>query len=580
MKVSTIDMIAQPRADGPSSDTDRFLLDQSAEAILVTDRTGRILDLNPAAAALVGLPRDDLLRLTLADIALDGASLPAEADALPREAIVRFRGQGGGIVPARLRHAIGADGLWRAIGSADGPLPFADPGEDDRLRAFGDASQDVLWIRDARTLQWRYVTPAFDAIFGLSRETAAEGDDFRAWLDLIVPEDRQAAADAIERVRHGERVTFEYRICRPEDRQVRWLCDTAFAITDARGEVALIGGIGHDQTGTRRTEDWLQTLMGGIPQLIWRADTNGGWTWAGPQWTAYTGQAEAESRGDGWLAVVHPDDRAGAIAFWQRAVKTGRLEMEGRVRRAADNSYRWFKTRATPVRDRQGRIVEWLGTSTDVDDLRRLQQRQQLLVAELQHRVRNVLTVVRSVFARTVEAGRPIEEISGHFRGRLDNLARTQVIVTQSASGLVDLDTLVREELLSVGAVDGARVAIDGPDIDLTPAVAETIGLAVHELTTNALKYGALKVDTGSLEIRWEVAMDQGGNRHLTFRWHESGVPAVPVGSGRVGFGSELILEALPYRLGAETALELRGGGIVCTIALPLPPEAEMPPAG
>ena len=202
--------------------------------------------------------------------------------------------------------------------------------------------------------------------------------------------------------------------------------------------------------------------------------------------------------------------------------------------------------------------------------LRESEGRLQVLVAELQHRVRNILTVIRSVFGRTMAAGGDVEQVADHFRGRLDALARTQVGVTQSASGLVDLENLIRDELLSVSASDGPDLVIAGPDVALEPKAAETIGLAIHELTTNAIKYGALRGTGGQLRIEWATNLVKQGNRQLVLTWTEQGVPAVPLQPVRYGFGSELIQEALPYRLGAETRLEFRGGGVRCTISMPL----------
>lgn len=319
----------------------------------------------------------------------------------------------------------------------------------------------------------------------------------------------------------------------------------------------------------RESERRLRTLVDGVPQLVWRAAPAGWLTWVSPQWLAYTGQTVEESLGEGWLAVIHPDDRASARAIWQAAPGEGRLAMDARIRNAADGRYRWFQTRATPVRDEGGAIVEWLGTSTDVDDLRRLQDRQQVLVGELQHRVRNILTVVRSVFCRTVEADGPLEEIVDHFKGRLDSLARTQVIVTQSSSGWVDLEHLVRDELLSVGAGDGPALTVDGPKIALNAKAAESIGLVIHELTTNAIKYGALRTAGAALSIRWTVG-DAGDGRRLDLNWTERGMPVMPMERRRYGFGSELIEEALPYQLGAETRMEMRGGGLRCVISVPV----------
>ena len=233
-----------------------------------------------------------------------------------------------------------------------------------------------------------------------------------------------------------------------------------------------------------------------------------------------------------------------------------------------------------PIRAEDGNVRLIGGIGEDITERRQVVQRlresaerQRLLVAELQHRVRNILTVIRSVFSRTLEAGESIEEIAQHFIGRLDSLARTQVLVTQSASGLVDLENMIRDELLSVGASDDSGVTIEGPDVFLRPKEAEALGLAIHELTTNSLKYGALNAAGAKLQISWSIGEDQGEKRRLDLTWQEQGVAAVPLYPARYGFGSELIKEALPYRLGAQTAFELRGGGVRCTISLPLEPE-------
>lgn len=210
------------------------------------------------------------------------------------------------------------------------------------------------------------------------------------------------------------------------------------------------------------------------------------------------------------------------------------------------------------------------------DALRESETRARLLLAELQHRVRNILSVVRSVFTRTIEAGGPIEDIADHFRGRLDALARTQVVVTQNSSGTANLENMVREELLSVGTADGPRVTLEGPEIELSGEVAEALGLAVHELTTNSLKYGALRAPSGALAIRWSVNVDYSGVARLLFTWEEQGVPAMPIDPCREGFGTELIARALPYRLGAETSFELRPGGVRCAINVPLPEASPM----
>ncbi|MBB5279172.1 PAS domain S-box-containing protein [Pacificimonas flava] len=323
----------------------------------------------------------------------------------------------------------------------------------------------------------------------------------------------------------------------------------------------------------REARDRLATLVEGAPHLVWRAVHNGFWTWCGPQWTAFTGQDSNDCRAFGWLDPVHPEDRGPVRAKWAAAANGGVLNVQFRLRNQDTGEYRWFQTRAAPVRDEHGGVLEWLGTCTDIHELKDLQGRQHLLVAELQHRVRNMLSVVRSVFTRTVETNSDIEQVTDHFSGRLEALARTQVIVTRNPGNGVDLESLIRDELTSVAAGED-QVSISGPPVDLPIQSVESMGLVLHELTSNAIKYGGLRIAGGRLDIAWHVERGEGSADraanwlHLT--WAETGVPAVPVEPGRKGFGLELIAEALPYRLGAKTTVEFKGGGIVCTIALPL----------
>lgn len=371
---------------------------------------------------------------------------------------------------------------------------------------------------------------------------------------------------------------LKYDIAQPDGGfEERWWSPVNSAVLDGNGEVAAIIHNANDVTAQyrveaalRESEARLQDLIEGMPQLVWRAVDDGQWTWASPQWTAQTGQAEADSLGFGWLDAVHLDDRERVREIWTGAIARGEFHADYRIYHNEERRYRWFQTRATPVRDAAGQIVEWLGTSTDVDDLREMQSRQQLLVAELQHRVRNVLTVVRAVFARTTEAGGDAAEIADHFKGRLDALARTQVLSTRNPSRTVDLEDLIRDELLSVGASDGPRISLSGPDVTLEHKQAEAIGLAIHELTTNALKYGALKSPTGKLSIRWKLNLRYGEPPVLDLTWLEQGIAAVPVSPARRGFGRELIEDALPYQLGARTTLEFRGNGARCSMSVPL----------
>lgn len=258
---------------------------------------------------------------------------------------------------------------------------------EERLRQFGEASQDVLWIRDAETLQWTYLTPAFETIYGLSREEALSGDNFRSWVKLIVPEDRHHAISSIRRVHQGEHVTFEYRVRRPSDGTIRWLRNTDFPLVDEGGNVRRIGGIGHDITDIkeaerrlRESEARLRATVDAVPQIAWTARADGQHDYYNRRWYEYTGLSHDQTKAEDWTVVVHPDDLPCTRERWQHSVRTGEdYEIEYRIR-GVDGAYRWFIARGVPVRDTpdeshpQGRIARWFGTCTDIQDMVRARE--------------------------------------------------------------------------------------------------------------------------------------------------------------------------------------------------------------
>lgn len=194
--------------------------------------------------------------------------------------------------------------------------------------------------------------------------------------------------------------------------------------------------------------------------------------------------------------------------------------------------------------------------------------RQQLLTAELQHRVRNILAMVRSVVRRTGETARSAEEFRDHLIGRLDSLARTQAVLTRSAGAGVELELLVREELLSQAAEED-RISVSGEPVTLAPKAAEVVTLAIHELATNSTKYGALSWPKGAVEVGWE-RVEEDGQPWLHLRWRETGVPVIGMAPRRSGFGTELITRRVPHELGGRGTLDFRPGVVEATLAFPL----------
>lgn len=198
--------------------------------------------------------------------------------------------------------------------------------------------------------------------------------------------------------------------------------------------------------------------------------------------------------------------------------------------------------------------------------LKAAEGRERILANELQHRVRNMLAVIRSIFRRSLEVGASGDEFAEHFAGRLNAVARYQPTIAESDAG-VDLEDVIRGELLEVHCLDGPRLTISGPAVPLRGKSAELMGLAIHELTTNAIKFGAL-YHQGSLRIKWSI-VDVPVAGTLRFRWKEEGVAPLTEAPRPRGFGRQIIEEALPYQLGATTTFDVKPGGVDCVIILP-----------
>jgi PAS domain S-box-containing protein len=320
----------------------------------------------------------------------------------------------------------------------------------------------------------------------------------------------------------------------------------------------------------RENEEHFRLLATNIPQLVFRSKFDGNRTWGSPQWIAFTGLSLADSVGFGWLDAVHPDDRAETVGNWQSAREAGEYYIEHRIRRAVDSTYRWHQTRARPI-EGADIVSDWVGTMTDVHDLRGLQDRQKVLMAELQHRTRNLLTVTQSIARQTLRTSRSLEEFKGQFESRLHALSRVQALLARADEEDIDLRKLVIAEVSAHHdpEKDRDRLQINGPAVHLPAMSAQALGLALHELATNAVKYGALSRSDGKLHISWTVERSS-PNGLVKFQWVETGVKLGSHKPERKGYGSELIEKALPYQLSAETKLEFASDGVRCAITVPL----------
>jgi len=242
--------------------------------------------------------------------------------------------------------------------------------------------------------------------------------------------------------------------------------------------------------------------------------------------------------------------------------------------RRKDGSEFWASILVCPVRDAAGKIVQHFASFVDLTKHKQDQARCQMLINELNHRVKNTLSTVQSVVAQTLRTSTNPEAIRESIESRLLALARSHDLLTQAQWDGAGLHDLVDNALEAFGALEGIaeRFVITGENLRLPPNAALTLAIAFHELATNAVKYGALSNEAGSILIDWTVKPAPGGKR-LILCWREEGGPPVTPPT-RKGFGSWVIERGLAHELEGTVDLDYRPDGVVCTIDIPLPRDA------
>jgi two-component system, chemotaxis family, CheB/CheR fusion protein len=206
------------------------------------------------------------------------------------------------------------------------------------------------------------------------------------------------------------------------------------------------------------------------------------------------------------------------------------------------------------------------------DELRHARERQKLLVAELQHRTRNLIGVVAALATLTAQDCNLLADFLPQFHERLGALSRAQSLLSRSGRDPIPLADVLRLEFDALGTDRiSEQITLEGPDVRLQSSVVQTFALAIHELATNALKHGAL-LPGGRVRVTWELHSSAADRARLRLEWRQSGSAAVASSSKthQTGYGRELLEHMLPYVLDAQTRYEVTAQGAQCTIELPL----------
>lgn len=250
------------------------------------------------------------------------------------------------------------------------------------------------------------------------------------------------------------------------------------------------------------------------------------------------------------------------------ALETGepqRVEFHAKV----ENEPRWFKLRIEPERDAAGRTTGIVCACVDITEQKRWEEHQRFLLLELAHRSKNLLAVVQGLANQTGKSAISMEEFKRRFFGRLHSLARAHDILSDQNWRGAGLRELIRSQVLMYVGDGADRIHYEGPPVYLRPNAAQHVGLALHELTTNALRHGALKGPTGEVEISWALAdqPERFDGKCLTLQWREAQSLSVALPPVR-SFGRILLDTVVPTAVGGDGSLEIGPSGVLYRLTI------------
>jgi PAS domain S-box-containing protein len=252
-----------------------------------------------------------------------------------------------------------------------------------------------------------------------------------------------------------------------------------------------------------------------------------------------------------------------------RALLTGEAtQPEEYLYQRGDGTMTWMRLAAAPIRNDDNEVVASVVAVVDIDQEKKAEERQRLLINELNHRVKNTLATVQSIASQTLRNASKVEEAGSALEVRLFALSRAHDVLTQENWESANLADIVSEAMAPFRHEREKRLHVDGPDVRVSPRMALAIAMAMQELATNAVKYGALSVATGTVRIQWQVTGD-GDAQRLHLVWTEEGGPPVQAPQRR-GFGTRLIERSLAHDLNGAAAIAFAPTGIICTVDAPL----------
>jgi PAS domain S-box-containing protein len=314
-----------------------------------------------------------------------------------------------------------------------------------------------------------------------------------------------------------------------------------------------------------RSEARYRKLVGVTSDIVWVTDSEGNVESPNDAWSRITGMAWPDFSRRRWLKSIHEDDRMTLMPLNVNADEAHQVEF--RLWDSKANDWRWFRSRAVAIYGAQGKITEWITAMRDVHEPRLARERTNIILGESRHRLKNLITIIDALAkssAKNIGANPDTDAFLKRFLGRLHALSAAADLALAGNNKFIELSAVVQATLVPF-AEGQHHIKVSGPSLILRQETGGGVALAIHELATNALKYGALSSPNGSVSLTWDVITVPDGER-VTIIWQEHGGPA-PAKPEREGFGTRVIRAAPARERDGKVDFEYPADGFLCRIA-------------
>lgn len=564
------------------------IADSTPDAVYAKDLEGRLIFANKACLAVLGKSPDEALGATPLELSANDA----EANVIA--AVDRAVIETGDAVEAEENYT--TDGNRRIYLSRKAPLRGAGGRitglvglstditkrkrdeaalfeSDQRFKAAVRAVHGVLWTNSAEG-EMVGEQPAWAELTGQSREEYAG----YGWSTAVHPDDAQPTIDAWKlAVAEKRPFEFEHRV-RRHDGEWRLFEIRSVPIINETGQITEWVGVHLDITDEREVQKRLATALEQLRMALdasqtgtWEINLNTGESLWDERLFSIWGMEGPEAPSlDETMALLHEEDRVPALEQFE-TFKTinadAVLDVEFRITRASDKEERWLVARGRVFKSDQG-VAVLRGTTRDITDRKRREAQIRFLMGELTHRTKNIMAIIQSIVRQTARNATNVAQFSDEFSQRLTGVAGSlDLLIKDNWQGASLIELVSIQSAPIVGSANG-RLRLHGNDIRLRSDAAQNLGLALHELSTNAVKYGALSTPSGFVDLSWRISKTEDGGQVFELIWKENGGPPV-VQPTRKGFGHVVMDRLVKASLAGSADLAFEPDGVRWTLRVP-----------